>query len=325
MRSMIAGTGSYLPEKILTNADLMEMVDTTDEWIVSRTGVRQRHLASDDQATSDLATAASLKALEMAGKEPGDLDLIIVATITPDHFFPSTAALVQKNIGASTAAAFDLEAACTGFIYGLSVADQFIKSGMYETILVVGAEVLSRYIDWEDRSTAVLFGDGAGAAVLVPSQDSSQIISTHLHCDGSMTDLLCAPGGGSRMPPSYEMIDKKLNTIKMKGNETFKIAVTKLSEVVDEVLKHNNITEDEIDFLIPHQANLRIILATARKLKLSEDKVVITVDRHGNTSAASVPLAMDDAIRNERIARGDTLLLEAFGGGLTWGAALVRW
>ncbi len=322
---MIAGTGSYLPDRILTNADLMEIVDTTDEWIVSRTGIRQRHRASDDEATSDLATAAALKALEMAGKEPGDLDLIIVATITPDHFFPSTAALVQRNIGATKAAAFDLEAACTGFIYGLSVADQFIKTGMYETILVVGAEVLSRYIDWEDRTTAVLFGDGAGAAVLVPSQDSSQIISTHLHCDGSMMDLLFAPGGGSRMPPSYEVIDKKLNTVKMKGNETFKVAVSKLSEVVDEVLKHNNITEDEIDFLVPHQANLRIILAVARKLKFPADKVVITVDRHGNTSAASIPLALDDAIRSEAIVRGDTVLLEAFGGGLTWGAALVRW
>ena len=322
---MIAGTGSYLPDRILTNADLMEIVDTTDEWIVSRTGIRQRHRASDDQATSDLATAAALKALEMAGKEPGDLDLIIVATITPDHFFPSTAALVQRNIGATKAAAFDLEAACTGFIYGLSVADQFIKTGMYETILVVGAEVLSRYIDWEDRTTAVLFGDGAGAAVLVPSQDSSQIISTHLHCDGSMMDLLFAPGGGSRMPPSYEVIDKKLNTVQMKGNETFKVAVSKLSEVVVEVLKHNNITEDEIDFLVPHQANLRIILAVARKLKFPADKVVITVDRHGNTSAASIPLALDDAIRSETIVRGDTVLLEAFGGGLTWGAALVRW
>ncbi len=322
---MIAGTGSYLPDRILTNADLMEVVDTTDEWIVSRTGIRQRHRASDDEATSDLATAAALKALEMAGKEPGDLDLIIVATITPDHFFPSTAALVQRNIGATKAAAFDLEAACTGFIYGLSVADQFIKTGMYETILVVGAEVLSRYINWEDRTTAVLFGDGAGAAVLVPSQDSSQIISTHLHCDGSMMDLLFAPGGGSRMPPSYEVIDKKLNTVKMKGNETFKVAVSKLSEVVVEVLKHNNITEDEIDFLVPHQANLRIILAVARKLKFPADKVVITVDRHGNTSAASIPLALDDAIRSETIVRGDTVLLEAFGGGLTWGAALIKW
>jgi 3-oxoacyl-[acyl-carrier-protein] synthase-3 len=322
---MIAGTGSYLPDRILTNADLMEIVDTTDEWIVSRTGIRQRHRASDDQATSDLATAAALKALEMAGKEPGDLDLIIVATITPDHFFPSTAALVQRNIGATKAAAFDLEAACTGFIYGLSVADQFIKTGMYETILVVGAEVLSRYINWEDRTTAVLFGDGAGAAVLVPGQDSSQIISTHLHCDGSMMDLLFAPGGGSRMPPSYEVIDKKLNTVKMKGNETFKVAVSKLSEVVVEVLKHNNITEDEIDFLVPHQANLRIILAVARKLKFPADKVVITVDRHGNTSAASIPLALDDAIRSETIVRGDTVLLEAFGGGLTWGAALIKW
>lgn len=325
MRSTIAGTGSYLPERILTNADLARMVDTTDEWILSRTGIRQRHLASDEQATSDLATEASLKALEMAGKKPEDLDLIIVATITPDHFFPSTAALVQKNIGASKAAAFDLEAACTGFIYGLSVADQFIKSGMYETILIVGAEVLSRYIDWEDRTTAVLFGDGAGAVVLIPGQDSSQVISTHLHCDGTMMDLLFAPGGGSRMPPTYEMIDKKLNTVKMKGNETFKVAVTKLSEVVDEVLAHNNITEDEIDFLVPHQANLRIIMATARKLKLPEEKVVITVDRHGNTSAASVPLALDEAVRNGMIVKGDKVLLEAFGGGLTWGAALIKW
>ncbi len=325
MRSMIAGTGSYLPEKVLTNADLVKMVDTTEEWIVSRTGIEQRHIASPEQATSDLATEASRRALEMAGIGPLDLDLIIVATITPDHFFPSTAALVQKNIGAAKAAAFDLEAACTGFIYGISVGDQFIRTGMYRNILVVGAEVLSRYINWDDRSTCVLFGDGAGAAVLAPGEGDSQVVSTHLHCDGSLMDLLFAPGGGSRMPPSYEVIDKKLNTVKMKGHETFRVAVKKLSEVVDEALESNGLTEEDIDFLVPHQANLRIIKATAKKLKLSEDKVVQTIQRHGNTSAASVPLALDEAVRKGLIKGGDTVLLEAFGGGLTWGAALIRW
>ena len=322
---MIAGTGSYLPEKVLTNADLVKMVDTSEEWIVSRTGIKQRHIASPEQATSDLATEASKQALEMARIAPQDLDLIIVATITPDHFFPSTAALVQKNIGALRAAAFDLEAACTGFIYGISVGDQFIKTGMYRNILVVGAEVLSRYVNWEDRNTCVLFGDGAGAAVLVPGEGDSQVVSTHLHCDGNLMDLLFAPGGGSRMPPSYEVIDKKLNTVQMKGSETFRVAVKKLSEVVDEALESNGLTEEDIDFLVPHQANLRIILATAKRLKLPQEKVIQTIQKHGNTSAASVPLALDEAVRKGLIRRGDTVLLEAFGGGLTWGAALVRW
>jgi len=325
-RTVISGTGSYLPEKILTNFDLEKMVDTTDEWIVSRTGIRQRHMAAPEQATSDLATEAGRKALEMAGVDPADLDLIIVATLTPDHYFPSTAGFVQRNLGASKAAAFDLEAACTGFIYALTVGDLFIRSGTYRKVLVIGAEVLSKFLDWEDRDTCVLFGDGAGAAVLVPGSDGTRgILSTHLHSDGTMAELLYAPAGVSRMPITKEGIDQKLNTVKMRGHEVFKVAVTRLSEVVDEVMQANGLGEEDIDFLVPHQANLRIIKATAKKLNLPMEKVIVTVDRHGNTSAASVPLALDAAVRSKRINEGDQVLLEAFGGGLTWGAALVRW
>jgi len=326
VRTVIAGTGSFLPEKILTNADLEKMVDTSDEWIVSRSGIRERRVAAPEHATSDLATAAARNALEMAGVAAEDLDLIIVATLSPDHFFPSTAGLVQRNLGAFKAAAFDLEAACTGFIYALSIADAFIKTRTYENILIMGAEVLTRFIDWEDRSTCVLFGDGAGAAVLRGEEGGERgIISTHLHCDGRLAELLYAPGGVSRIPPTHETIDKKLNTVKMQGNEVFKVAVTKLREVVEEVLAENGLTEKDIDFLVPHQANLRIIQATAKRLKLPMEKVVVTVDRHGNTSAASVPLALDEAVRTGRIKSGDRVLLEAFGGGLTWGAALIRW
>ncbi len=325
-RTIIAGTGSYLPEKILTNSDLEQMVDTTDEWIVSRTGIRERHIASSDEATSDLATEAGRAALQMAGVDPADLDLIIVATLTPDHHFPSTAGFVQRNLGAARAAAFDLEAACTGFIYALTVGDLFIRSGTYKKILVIGAEVLSKFLNWEDRETCVLFGDGAGAAVLIPGEnDGRGIISTHLHSDGTMAELLYAPAGVSRMPITKEAIDQKLNTVKMKGNEVFKMAVTRLSGVVDEVMEANGLSEEDIDFLVPHQANLRIIQATARKLKLPMEKVIVTVDRHGNTSAASVPLALDEAVRGKRIKKGDSVLLEAFGGGFTWGAALIRW
>ena len=325
MRTAIAGTGSYLPERVLTNAELEDIVDTSDEWIISRTGIRERRMVAPDQATSDLATEAARKALEMAGVEAADLDLIIVATLTPDHMFPSTAGLVQRSLGALRAAAFDLEAACSGFIYGLTVGDLFIRSGKFSRVLVVGAEVLSRFIDWEDRHTCVLFGDGAGAAVLMPSDGDHGIISTHIHNDGTMAELLYAPAGGSRTPIDEKAIAQKLNTVKMKGNEVFKIAVTKLSEVVDEVLEANGLSEDDIDFLVPHQANLRIIQATARKLKLPMEKVVVTVDRHGNTSAASVPLALDEAVRDGRIKKGDRVLLEAFGGGLSWGGALVKW
>jgi 3-oxoacyl-[acyl-carrier-protein] synthase-3 len=325
-RTIIAGTGSYLPEKVLTNFDLEKMVDTTNEWIVSRTGIHERHIAAPEQATSDLCTAAALKALEMADVDPADLDLIIVATLTPDHHFPSTAGFVQRNLGAKKAAAFDIEAACTGFIYALTVGDLFIRSGTYQKVLVIGGEVLSKFLDWEDRDTCVLFGDGAGAAVLVPGEDMDRgIISTHLHSDGTKAELLYAPAGVSRMPITKEAIDQKLNTVKMQGNEVFKMAVTRLSHVVDEVMEANGMTEKDIDFLVPHQANFRIIQATARKLKLPMEKVVVTVDRHGNTSAASVPLALDVAVRGDMISTGDRVLLEAFGGGFTWGAALVRW
>ncbi|MDF1526592.1 MAG: beta-ketoacyl-ACP synthase III [bacterium] len=325
-RTVIAGTGSYLPEKVLTNFDLEKMIDTSADWIISRTGIRERHLASPEEATSDLATKAARAALEMAGVDPAELDLIIVATLTPDHYFPSTAGFVQRNLGAAKAAAFDLEAACTGFIYALTVGDLFIKTGTYQKVLVIGAEVLSKFLDWEDRDTCILFGDGAGAAVLVPGEDSERgIISTHLHSDGSMAELLYVPAGVSRMPISKEAIDQKLNTLKMRGHEVFKVAVTRLSEVVDEVMEANGLGEEDIDFLVPHQANLRIIQATARKLKLPMEKVIVTVDIHGNTSAASVPLALDAAVRSKRIKKGDMVLLEAFGGGLTWGAVLVRW
>ncbi|TNF47279.1 ketoacyl-ACP synthase III, partial [bacterium] len=313
-------------ERILTNADLEKMVDTSDEWITSRTGIKERRVVGPDEATSDLAAAASRRALEMASVDPGELDLIIVATITPDYMFPSTAGQVQRLLGADRAAAFDIEAACTGFIYALSIGELFITSGKYNKVLVIGAEVLTRFVDWEDKTTCVLFGDGSGAALLVPSEDEEKgIMSTHLHNDGRMWDMLMAPAGGSRMPIDEQAIAKKLNTVKMRGHEVFKVAVTKLSEVVDEVLKVNDLREEEIDFLVPHQANLRIIQATARKLKLPMEKVVVTVDRHGNTSAASVPLALDEAVRSGRIKPGDRVLLEAFGGGLTWGAALVRW
>jgi 3-oxoacyl-[acyl-carrier-protein] synthase-3 len=325
LRTVIAGTGSYLPEKIITNADLVKMVDTTDEWIVSRTGIRERRMAAPEEATSDLATNAARAALEMAEVDPVDLDLIVVATLTPDHHFPSTAGFVQRNLGAVKAAAFDVEAACTGFIYALTIGDLFIRTGTYKRVLVIGAEVLTRFLDWEDRNTCVLFGDGAGAAVLVPGQDDKGIVSTHLHSDGRMAELLYTPAGVSRMPITKEAIDQKLNTVKMQGNEVFKIAVTKLSEVVDEVLEANDLNAKDIDFLVPHQANFRIIRATARKLKLPMEKVIVTVDRHGNTSAASVPMALDVAVRSGKIVPGNRVLLEAFGGGFTWGAALVRW
>ncbi len=325
-RTVIAGTGSYVPEKVLTNFDLEKMVDTSDEWIVTRTGIRERHIAAPEQATSDLATEAGRAALEMAGVDAADLDLVIVATLTPDHYFPSTAGFVQRNLGAVRAAAFDMEAACTGFIYALTVGDLFIKSGKYQKVLVIGAEVLSKFLDWEDRDTCVLFGDGAGAALLVPGDDTGKgIISTHLHSDPSMAELLYTPAGVSRMPITKEAIDLKLNTVKMRGNEVFKVAVKRLSEIVVEVMEANGLVEEDIDFLVPHQANLRIIEATARKLKLPMERVIVTVDIHGNTSAASVPLALDMAVRSKRIKEGDQILLEAFGGGLTWGAALVRW
>ncbi|MBF0218436.1 MAG: ketoacyl-ACP synthase III [Gammaproteobacteria bacterium] len=309
MYSRIIGTGGYLPDKVLTNFDLEKMVDTTDEWIRTRSGIHERHIAAADQSSCDLAEMASRRALEMAGIEISEIDLIVLATTTPEQIFPSTATLLQARLGLQGCPAFDVQAVCTGFIYALAIADKFIKSGSHKTALVVGAETMSRLVDWQDRGTAVLFGDGAGAVVLQASE-APGILSTHIHADGQYRDLLQVPAG--------------TQTMTMQGNEVFRMAVNTLGRIVDETLAANNMQKEEIDWLVPHQANIRIINATARKLKMAPERVVITVDKHGNTSAASVPLALDVAVRDGRIVRGDTLLLEAFGGGFTWGSALIR-
>jgi 3-oxoacyl-[acyl-carrier-protein] synthase-3 len=321
----ITGTGSYLPEKVLTNADLEKMVDTDDDWIVTRTGIRERHVAAEGEATSDLAFHAASEALSSAGLDAKDIDLIIVATTTPDYPFPSTASLLQARLGADNAAAFDIQAVCTGFIYALSTADQFIRSGMYRRVLIVGAEVLSRLLDWTDRTTCILFGDGAGAVVLEADESERGIVSSHLHADGTQYDLLYVPGGGSREPLSRELMDSGRQFISMKGNEVFRVAVTALESTVLEALEANKLKAEDIDLLVPHQANIRIINATGKKLGLSGDKVMITVDRHGNTSSASIPLALCEAVKENRVKDGSLVLLEAFGGGFTWGSILLRW
>jgi len=319
--SRIAGTGGYLPEKILTNADLEKMVDTSDEWIRERTGIEQRHIAAEGQTTCDLAEQATLKALEMAGLDAGAIDLIIVATTTPDKTFPSTACLLQQRLAIHGCPAFDIQAVCSGFVYALSIADQFIKTGMAKCVLVVGAETLSRITDWTDRNTCVLFGDGAGA-VLLEASEQQGILSTHIHADGQYEELLHVPSGVSKLPKS-DAIEER--TMSMKGNEVFKMAVNTLSRIAKETLEANNLQKEDIDWLVPHQANLRIINGTAKKLKLSPEQAVITVHKHANTSSASVPMALDEAIRDGRIQRGQLLLLEAFGGGFTWGSALIRY
>lgn len=309
--SRISGTGSYLPERVMTNTDLEKIVDTSDQWITERTGIRKRHIAADNETTCDLAEHAARNAMAAADVKPSDIDLIIVATTTPDRVFPSTACLLQNRLGIHNGtAAFDLQAVCTGFVYALGVADKFICSGSATRALVVGADSLSRIIDWTDRSTCVLFGDGAGA-VIVEASDTPGILSTHLHADGQYNELLHVPEGNQY--------------ILMQGNEVFKVAVNTLGRIVDETLRANKLKKDDIDWLVPHQANIRIIAATARKLKMPMDRVVVTVDEHGNTSAASIPLALDTAVRDGRIKRGETLLLEAFGGGFTWGSALMMY
>jgi len=318
-------TGSYLPEKVLSNFDLEKMVDTSDQWIVERTGIRERRIADRDQAASDLAYEASKLAVDRAGLKPEDIDLIIVATVTGDMLFPSTACFLQQRLGAVKAAGFDVNAACSGFLYGLYMADAFIKSGMHNRILVVGTEVLSKITDWEDRTTCVLFGDGAGAVVIEGTTEDRGVISINISSDGSMWDLLHLPGGGSRYPVSLESIEKRLHYIKMRGNETFKIAVRTLEDLALKILGENNLPASELSFLVPHQANLRIIQATADRLKIPMDKVLVNIDRYGNTSAASIPIALDEAVSSGRIGEGDYLLLEAFGGGLTWASALVKW
>ena len=319
--SKIIGTGSYLPDKILTNKELEDIVDTSDEWIRERTGIKQRHIAADGETTCDLAVNASRRALEMAGKTHDDIDLIVVATTTADKIFPSTACLLQKRLDIHGCAAFDVQAVCTGFVYALAVADKFIRTASAKCALVVGSETLSRILDWDDRSTCVLFGDGAGAVVMVASKEPG-IRSTHLHADGSYEHLLHVPHGISM---GYEQLKAGEAYVYMEGNAVFKMAVNTLGRIVDETLEANNIKKSDIDWLVPHQANNRIIEATARKLKMSMDQVVVTVAEHGNTSAASIPLAMDVAVRDGRIKKGETLMLEAFGGGFTWGSALLNY
>ncbi|MFZ3087095.1 MAG: beta-ketoacyl-ACP synthase III [Methylotenera sp.] len=314
--SRISGTGSYLPAKILTNAELETMVDTTDEWIFARTGIRERHIAASNEFTSDLGVAAARKAIEAANINPQDIDLILVATTTPDRVFPSTACLIQSQLGIlNNCPAFDVQAVCSGFVYALGVADSMIKTGSVKTALVVGAETMSRITDWTDRSNCILWGDGAGAVILQAS-DEAGIITTHLHADGRHEKLLNVPTGVSKQEGG--------KTVKMEGNAVFKMAVNTLDQIVDETLTANGLQKSDVDWLVPHQANIRILQATAKKLDMSLDKVVVTVDKHGNTSAASIPLALDTAVRDGRIQRGDVILMEAFGGGFTWGSALIR-
>jgi 3-oxoacyl-[acyl-carrier-protein] synthase-3 len=319
--SRIAGTGRYLPERILTNADLEKMVDTTDEWIRTRTGIEQRHIAADDQRTSDLCVNAAKVAMDEAGVTEADIDLIIVGTTSPDLIFPNIATIIQHKMGIPACAAFSVEAACTGFIYALSTADKFIRAGDTKCALVIGAEIITKLIDWDDRSTCVLFGDGAGAVILQPS-DQPGIISTHLGADGQYKDLLYYPVGVSNNLAAAGLGDSR---IMMSGNEVFKVAVKTLGAVAQEALDANGLELDDIDWLIPHQANLRIIQATAKRLGMPMEKVIQTVQIHGNTSAASVPMALDVGIRDGRIKRGQTLLLEAFGGGFTWGSVLLKY
>ena len=319
--SRIAGTGKFLPAKLVTNFDLEKRVDTTDEWIRTRTGIERRHLTAEDETTSDMSVAAAQQAMEAAGVTAADIDFIVVGTTTPDQVFPNTGCLVQERLGIRECAAFSLEAACTGFIYALGIADKFIRSGEASCALVIGAEALSKIVDWNDRATCVLFGDGAGAVVLTPA-DEPGILSTHLHADGRYKDLLYFPSGVSK---GFDRLKAGKDFVQMRGNEVFKVAVKTLGRIVDETLAANGLQKSDIDWLIPHQANIRIIQATARKLDMPMERVVQTVQDHGNTSTASVPMALDVAVRDGRIRPGDLLLLEAFGGGFTWGSALLRY
>ncbi|HEY9276815.1 MAG TPA: beta-ketoacyl-ACP synthase III [Methylotenera sp.] len=309
----IAGTGSYLPNKILTNAELESMVDTTDDWIVARTGIKERHIAADGEFTSDLAVNAARNAIESAGITAADIDLILVATTTPDKIFPSVATMVQRKLGIAGCPAFDIQAVCSGFVYALATANNFIKVGSSKCALVIGAETFSRITDYSDRGNCILWGDGAGAVILQASNEQG-IISTHLHADGNYESMLHVPRNANG-----------IDTVVMEGNPVFKMAVNTLDQIVDETLAANNMQKSDIDWLVPHQANIRILQATAKKLDMSMDRVVVTVDRHGNTSAASIPLALDTAVRDGRIKRGDVILMEAFGGGFTWGSALIKY
>jgi 3-oxoacyl-[acyl-carrier-protein] synthase-3 len=325
MRARITGTGFAVPERILTNADLEKMVDTSDEWITARTGIKSRYIASGNEYTSTFATMAAERAMAMSGIEPEEIDMLIVATVTPDFPFPSTACLVQNNLKAVRATAFDISAACSGFLYALSLAEKYIMTGSAQKVLVIGAEVLSRIVDWTDRNTCCLFGDGAGAVVVEASAGERGILSTHIHSDGRHWELLYQPGAGNRNPASQKILDEKMAYINMQGNDVFKLAVRAMEDVALEALAANNLTTADIDLFIPHQANRRIIDAIGKRLGLNGEQLFINLERYGNTSSASIPIALDEVHRGGRIKEGDIILLDAFGGGLTWGATLMRW
>lgn len=321
----IIGTGSYLPKKILTNFDIAKMVDTNDEWIVSRTGIKERRIASKEEASSDLAYEAAIAALDNAKISANQLDLIIVSTITPDYLMPSTASILQDRLGANKAAAFDLSAACTGFLYGITTAAQFIKTGLYKYVLVIGVDTLSKITDWTDRNTCVLFGDGAGAAILGQVEDGYGFLSYDLGSDGSGGDLLIQKAGGSRTPATKDTVESKLHFMQMNGPEVFKFAARIMEQSSNSVIKKAGLNKEDINYLIPHQANIRIINYAKDKLHLNEEKVIINVDKYGNTSSASIPIALDEANKSDLFHKGDNILLVGFGGGLTWGSTLIKW
>jgi 3-oxoacyl-[acyl-carrier-protein] synthase-3 len=322
----ITGTGSYLPKKVLTNFDLEKMVDTSDEWITTRTGIKERHIASEDEATSDLASKAAKKALDMAGAQAKEIDALIIATVTPDTFFPATACWVQKKLGIKpTVPAFDISAACSGYLYGLILSAGMIETGVASKILLCASETLSKITNWDDRSTCVLFGDGAGCSVIEKSDGNSGLLSYVWGADGKLGKLLIQEAGGSRMPATKETVDKKLHTVSMQGNEVYKHAVTKMKKAAIESLKKANLTGEDVDVYVPHQANIRIIEATIKRAGIPMDKTVVTIDKTGNMSAATIPVGIDWAVRDGRLNRGDILLSTAFGGGFTWGAAVLRW
>lgn len=321
----IIGTGSYVPDKVITNKDLEKIVDTSDEWIITRTGIRERRIAAENQATSDLGTIAAQRALEDAGITAEEVDLILVATVTPDMTFPSTACLIQNNLKAVKAAAFDIEAACSGFLYALTVANQFIATGFYKNVLVVGAECLSRFTNWKDRNTCVLFGDGAGAVVMSRVEEGYGVLSQYLGADGSGGELLTLKAGGSRMPASLATVEENLHYIHMDGSEVFKFAVRIMVTAAEEAIKLAGMTKEDLDYLVPHQANIRIIDGAAKRLNMSTDKVWVNLDKYGNMSGASIPIALDEAVRSGNIKKGDNICMVGFGGGLTWASCMLKW
>lgn len=326
-RAIVAGTGAYLPEKVLTNQDLEKSLDTSDEWIIERTGIRERRIAAKDESASTMAAQAGKQAMEAAGVGPDDLNIIIVCTSSPDVLFPSTACFVQKELQATKSAAYDISAVCSGFIYGLSIAEQYLKSGRYENVLLIGSEVNSRIVDWSDRSTCILFGDGAGAVLLkrVEYESPIGILSTHIYSDGSLSDLICVPGGIGKTGVNSEDLDNKKYFINMSGNATFKVAVKRMTEVIREALKFNGLEIGDVDNLVPHQANERIVNAVAERLKFPQEKVFMNIQKYGNTSGASIPIGINEARRNGSIEAGSTTVLGAVGAGLTWGSAVIKW